>query len=647
MAFDLDELGYVRDEQGCFVHPMRSDTFWYNEGDSEEDWVAFVIRSARDRGVYSRELLQGIRDYQSSYQLSQRRANLLVPVAQYITGEVLEVGAGMGAITRGLGETGAVVCALEASPRRAAACAERTADLDNVQVVCDTIQRFDAPGAFDTVVCVGVLEYSKAFGFQTEGGDPVLEMLSKLHSYLRPGGRLILAIENQLGLKYLLGVPEDHVGQPMYGVEDRYGDGDSPAITFGRLELQGLLREADFAEQQWYYPFPDYKLPSIVLADRALEVPAPIDALPLLELGSVGSDPNGGEPHGELARVWGPVLRNGLARDLANSFLVVASPEPIPDATDLAWVFSSTEQSSSFAKVATFSDGGEDVSVSRRPLVLDQPRRVGAFERTFPGEPYYRSDNWASEAQSIVGTDGWRLGELEAWFKTWFDAVVAEAGLPPDAAAESVIPGDLFDAIPRNMVMAGDGPKFIDLEVRYHDELTLEDMAYRALQDLTGIDVVAEPSEGTPSDRRQIAESMLAAVGVSADDAGFAKHTELETAFYESVFGVSVPLADRFEGPLGSAGVHEDAPLIHELELTRVELAVARKRAILIEKQRDQIVRQRDQMSAELTSLRKESAELAERVEELSAGVEALRSTTSWKVTRPLRAIRALAQKRD
>ena len=38
-------------------------------------------------------------------------------------------------------------------------------------------------------------------------------MLQRVRSLLKPEGKLIVAIENQLGLKYFAGAPEDHLGQ--------------------------------------------------------------------------------------------------------------------------------------------------------------------------------------------------------------------------------------------------------------------------------------------------------------------------------------------------------------------------------------------------------------------------------------------------
>src|SRR5204863_10202573 len=104
---------------------------------------------------------------------------------------------------------------------RARVAASRCRDLDNVVVLCDNFEAVDIAQRFDLVTLIGVLEYSRLY---VGGDDPVQAMLGKARARLAPGGRLVLAIENQLGAKYLAGAPEDHLGEPWVGVMGGYGD---------------------------------------------------------------------------------------------------------------------------------------------------------------------------------------------------------------------------------------------------------------------------------------------------------------------------------------------------------------------------------------------------------------------------------------
>ena len=93
--------------------------------------------------------------------MSKRRGNLLRPFAQSLEGKkVLEIGAGMGAITRVLGESGAEVLALGGTLRRAEAARARTRDLENVEVLFENFKDFETNLKFDVITLVGVLAYA-------------------------------------------------------------------------------------------------------------------------------------------------------------------------------------------------------------------------------------------------------------------------------------------------------------------------------------------------------------------------------------------------------------------------------------------------------------------------------------------------------
>ncbi|TVR11875.1 MAG: class I SAM-dependent methyltransferase, partial [Planctomycetota bacterium] len=218
----------------------------YSDGDETEQRIAAIISHASDVTVLSTELRQHCTDWPSLYHLSGTRANILRPFKNILQGDVLEIGAGCGAITRYLGECGANVLALEGSPRRAAIARSRTRDLDNVAVLAERFDQFQYDHQFDIITLIGVLEYANLF---TDGENPTLSMLERVRSLLKPEGKLIIAIENQLGLKYFAGAPEDHLGLSMYGIEGRYLK-DQPQ-TYGRKTLTGMLSQAGFTDSEF------------------------------------------------------------------------------------------------------------------------------------------------------------------------------------------------------------------------------------------------------------------------------------------------------------------------------------------------------------------------------------------------------------
>ena len=118
---------------------------------------------------------------------------------------------------------------------------------------------------FDYITLIGVLEYA---GRYTQTDNPYYDFLVRIKKYLKPEGTLIVAIENKFGLKYWAGAKEDHSGRYFDSIENYLIDGS--IRTFGKVELKELLNLAGFENVNFYYPMPDYKLPTQVFSDDFL-----------------------------------------------------------------------------------------------------------------------------------------------------------------------------------------------------------------------------------------------------------------------------------------------------------------------------------------------------------------------------------------
>ena len=310
----LRELGVEPDNMG--VARLGATTIRYRDG--AERSVLEIITQATDRSSISDSLLPAAADWPQTYHLHPSRGNLVRALDVRPDMSVLEVGAGCGAITRTLGETGATVDALEPVLVRAQAASARTQDLPGVQVFQGLVEDVPEPADYDVVVVVGVLEYV-ASGATDRG--TYLRWLSKISRVLKPGGALVLAIENKLGVKYLVGAPEDHSSRPFDSIEGY--PWPAPARTFDRAELVRLLTDAGFSVTTGLGVFPDYKVPRLVYANgqshgvqtdvlgRLPRFPSPDWSTPR-------------PPLADEARLWRSLTGAGLADEFANSFMMIA-----------------------------------------------------------------------------------------------------------------------------------------------------------------------------------------------------------------------------------------------------------------------------------------------------------------------------------
>jgi len=279
----------------------------YTDGPVEDDLLN-LVRSGED---YETILARDTR-WPILYHLTPQRRNLLEWYPFQSAASLLEIGAGCGALTGLFLDKLKHVTAVELSRKRAAIIEARYPSADHLHIRVGNVLAMNGEPCFDYVTLIGVLEYAGLF---VADPAPALSLLKRAREWLKPGGVLFLAIENKFGLKYFSGAGEDHSGQAFQGIEGYVGD--CRAITYAREELNSLVRAAGFRVADFYYPHPDYKLPTELFSD--LRLPDESQAL-------------AAAPNYDFERVrlfdetlaMTNVIRAGLFPTFANSFLVLA-----------------------------------------------------------------------------------------------------------------------------------------------------------------------------------------------------------------------------------------------------------------------------------------------------------------------------------
>ncbi|SFL03347.1 Methyltransferase domain-containing protein [Lachnospiraceae bacterium KH1T2] len=282
----------------------------YSDGEIED-----TILEACQRGE-EEELLKNSSDWAVLYHLSSIRENLLEWYPLEKNTSVLEIGAGCGALTGILSKKVKTVTCVDLSEKRSLINAYRHKDCDNIEIIIGNFQDIEPSlDKYDYVTLIGVLEYSKSY-IQSE--EPFLEMLRVAVKHLNVNGKLIIAIENKMGLKYWNGAPEDHTVKMYSGLND-YTDG-SNVRTFSKKELIQLLSEAGIETYCFYYPQPDYKLPKAIYSDSVLPKPGDIRSFK-----KVYSSPRMYNFYEDT--VTDQVCADNMFPYFANSFLVVCGEE--------------------------------------------------------------------------------------------------------------------------------------------------------------------------------------------------------------------------------------------------------------------------------------------------------------------------------
>ncbi|OCA97409.1 class I SAM-dependent methyltransferase [Clostridium beijerinckii] len=236
----------------------------YSDGEVEDELLGIVKN--HEEKEYNKIIAQSNK-WAIMYHLSHLRANIVewLPITKQDT--ILEIGSGCGAITGTLASKAKKVTCIELSEKRSLINAYRNKEKDNIEIWLGNFEESekDIIEKYDYITLIGVFEYGEKY-ISTE--KPYENFLTIIGKHLNENGKIIIAIENKLGLKYWAGCQEDHVGKYFEGIED-YPIANG-VKTFSKKELEEIIKNSGFFNYKFYYPYPDYKLPTTIYSDKYL-----------------------------------------------------------------------------------------------------------------------------------------------------------------------------------------------------------------------------------------------------------------------------------------------------------------------------------------------------------------------------------------
>jgi SAM-dependent methyltransferase len=476
--------------------------------DPRERAVLAALESVSDRRTVSPELAAlAWEDFAQLWELSQYRTTVFDALGFAGAGaagcRALELGCGLGSLTRWLGETFARVDGVEGSAEHAAVAALRCADLPGVTIHPDLVADGES---YDLVVVHDPADLGRAF------------------ASLADDGLALLLTRNRLGLKYLNGALDDDTGKsytslasPMLSLDalraaaDAARTAGAPAPTLA--ELRAAAEAAGFAATSVLLPYPDHRIASTVLDPAAFGEDA-ADAANWL----FGTAPNRGAGARTPRRTvvsetlaQRAVAAGGLLTELANAYALLCwrgSPERAAarlgiDRTWAARHWSFDRRPACRKRVTRTADGrivnelAAGGTAGRAPSI-----ELGVIDHRLADEPLRRGPLLAFRVlEALAAEDAPRLATLAGDYARWLvDAFGVEGQV--DDEGVPLLRGEALDAIWTNVVEdrdAGGAWVAVDGEWAFRGVLPLDYLVWRAVKDLPlrfarearGLDVVA------------------------------------------------------------------------------------------------------------------------------------------------------------
>ncbi|MCR4738651.1 MAG: class I SAM-dependent methyltransferase [Lachnospiraceae bacterium] len=287
----------------------------YSEGINEDILLQYVKDYPQEK--YD-ELIFGSRSWSVMYHLSHTRENIVSFLDIKKDAKVLEIGAGCGAVTGALCAMAESVTCIELSKKRSLINAFRHRDASNLAVIVGNFEDIEPhiDEQYDFITLIGVLEYAESY---INSDTPYHDILRRIKRHLKPGGKLVIAIENKYGLKYFAGCREDHTGTYFEGIEGY--PGTTGVKTFSHDGLNTLLKETGLFGR-FYYPYPDYKLCHSIYSDEWLPGIGELNR-------NIRNFDNDRVICFDETAAFDEIIREGRFCEYSNSFLVIAGNEEV------------------------------------------------------------------------------------------------------------------------------------------------------------------------------------------------------------------------------------------------------------------------------------------------------------------------------
>ncbi len=199
--------------------------------------------------------------YETAYHTSKLRENLINWYPFKKDSSVLALSFGAGALIPYLCRNASSVTVLENDEENCSVIKARCAGLSNIRIIQADFMDYPLDERFDYIIAIDYL----AGHLKNPNENNFMErFLYKSQKNLNEGGKLLMALNNAMGLKYLNGAYCDSKDMELF-------DSLKQPDFFTKGELEDIFRKSGMCFYKFYYPFPDYAFPRSIYTDESLK----------------------------------------------------------------------------------------------------------------------------------------------------------------------------------------------------------------------------------------------------------------------------------------------------------------------------------------------------------------------------------------
>lgn len=505
----------------------------YCDGEIEQELLD-IVKDASE-AEYSR-IIEEKKEWPVLYHLSPQRENIVDFLPILKSDKVLEIGSGCGAITGKLSNLCGELTCVDLSKQRSLINANRHQTLDNVTIHVGNFTDIepDLDRDYDWICLIGVFEYGQSY---ISSDNPFEEFLNIIKKHVKKDGRIVIAIENRLGMKYFAGCMEDHLGTYFSGIED-YANGGG-VRTFSRPSLENIFKACGYSDSQFFYPYPDYKFMHTLYSDKRLPLEAELND------NKRNFDRDRMELFSEKYAFDG-VIRDGVFPLFSNSYLVVLG-NPI----DLIYAKYSNDRDKGLQIVTTMEcDSLGKKVVIKRPACEEAKEHLKKLYHSYElladryegsklsvNKMQYDSESGSACFEYVEGKTLEQLMDNKAYkgdmdgFMELFGEYVNRISYGADKPVTD------YDLIFANILVDDDKWTIIDYEWTFEEKSDPKELAFRAIYCY----ILAEEKRNECLDLQRVMDYL------GIDEKLAAELRDKETKFQKQVTGKAKSMAELLE----------------------------------------------------------------------------------------------------